>query len=368
MIIDKTYIQECIAQVLTQKIATRTAEKTDDLRLYQYKLGVPRWLRRIVFHPLNPVYSIYKQYRAKADQTSGINDLDQFSADFLLYSLERDYSLDTADFALPDDEAQIVAYVDNKIRTALNVPLMSDEKPQDASALFEARIEKKGELWQVSNEEGQWLLPTPPDAYCAFTHYGLDLLPDGVAAYIAGKDFVDCGAYVGDSAFYMLKYRPRKIYAFEPSPVNYELLLKTIQLNGLQEVVPLRKGLGEKSSAAAIYLNKAGSRIALDSDLPSATQPIEITTLDEECRGMNVGVIKMDIEGFEYNAVKGALETIRRDRPVLLISIYHTGKDFFEILPMLRSLDLSYRFRFIDLSPASPLSEKMLVAYPAELE
>ena len=93
------------------------------------------------------------------------------------------------------------------------------------------------------------------------------------------------------------------------------------------------------------------------------TEKIEVTTIDTECKDKKVGLIKMDIEGFEYFAIKGGLETIKRDKPVLLISIYHTGKDFFEIPPMIKSCVSEYMFRYLDLMPSSPITEKILVGY-----
>jgi hypothetical protein len=95
----------------------------------------------------------------------------------------------------------------------------------------------------------------------------------------------------------------------------------------------------------------------------TAKEEIEITTIDAESIDKNIGLIKIDIEGFEYFAVKGGLATIKRDKPVLLISLYHTGKDFFEIPPMLKNAVPEYNLRFIDCQAFSAISEKMLVAY-----
>ncbi len=73
----------------------------------------------------------------------------------------------------------------------------------------------------------------------------------------------------------------------------------------------------------------------------------------------------MDIEGFERYAVKGGLETIRRDKPLLLISLYHTGADFFEIPPLLKQQVKEYNFRFLDINPGCKnLGEKILLVYP----
>ena len=90
-------------------------------------------------------------------------------------------------------------------------------------------------------------------------------------------------------------------------------------------------------------------------------------TIDKECKDRHIGLIKMDVEGVEYNVVKGGLETIKRDKPVLLISLYHTAKDFFEIPPLLKDIVPDYQFRFMNIDIVNPFSEKILVGYPMEL-
>jgi hypothetical protein len=57
-----------------------------------------------------------------------------------------------------------------------------------------------------------------------------------------------------------------------------------------------------------------------------------------------VSVIKLDIEGMELATIQGAKKTIVRDKPILLISIYHTPEDFFEIRPLIESWNLGYYF------------------------
>ncbi|MDR1592751.1 MAG: putative DNA binding domain-containing protein [Prevotellaceae bacterium] len=66
------------------------------------------------------------------------------------------------------------------------------------------------------------------------------------------------------------------------------------------------------------------------------------------------------VEGFEYYAIKGGLETIKRDKPVLLISVYHTGKDFFEIPPMIKQCVPEYTFSIVNTCPTD-IQEKILV-------
>ena len=71
----------------------------------------------------------------------------------------------------------------------------------------------------------------------------------------------------------------------------------------------------------------------------------------------------MDIEGSELEAIKGARNTICKFRPILLISVYHLPKDFFEIKPLIESLGLGYKFMFRKLVFHDPLTEVSLIGY-----
>ena len=66
----------------------------------------------------------------------------------------------------------------------------------------------------------------------------------------------------------------------------------------------------------------------------------------------------------ELEAIKGAVNTLKNNKPLLCISIYHTAKDFLFIKPFIESLNLGYTFRIENHNPFDPVYEKMLVAIP----
>lgn len=71
----------------------------------------------------------------------------------------------------------------------------------------------------------------------------------------------------------------------------------------------------------------------------------------------------MDIEGEEMKALLGSDQIIRRDKPVLAISIYHKPEDFFNIKPWLQSICPDYKFIIKKAHPFSFDRETMLLAY-----
>jgi FkbM family methyltransferase len=178
-------------------------------------------------------------------------------------------------------------------------------------------------------------------------HHGLETLK--TLDSISGKAIMDVGAFICDSALVFRKLLPAcAVYCFEPNAGNFALARETLRLNGLQDdaVILENLALGNKTGLAAISKSAyAGAHIL---DNPSAGQSVEMDTLDDYVarRDLSVGMIKVDVEGFEQRFLRGALETIKTQRPILLLSIYHNYDDFFQIKPLIEELHLGYKFDF----------------------
>src|SRR3990167_57600 len=166
-----------------------------------------------------------------------------------------------------------------------------------------------------------------------YFHCGLRFLSKNLLKKYEKKDVIDAGAANGDTpAIFSREYAFRNIYAFEP----------------------------EKNKKLKITNEEGQSHISVHGN-----QDVEIVTIDEfvEKNNITVALIKMDIEGFEYNAVKGAEKTIKDQKPILLISIYHCGKDFFEIKPLLERWG-GYKFMIKKLNPHHFFFDTMLIGVP----
>ena len=112
----------------------------------------------------------------------------------------------------------------------------------------------------------------------------------------------------------------------------HKVIAKNIKENHIENVVIVPKGVGDKNFTTEIQV----SDFCLDSSLVSnnyiqkgftTTVPVEIITLDSFVSQNNiqkVDFIKMDIEGFEELAIRGAHEVIKKFKPVWSISSYHT--------------------------------------------
>ncbi len=162
------------------------------------------------------------------------------------------------------------------------------------------------------------------------------------------KDFIDVGGFIGDSAIiFEREFCDRQIHSFEATRLNYNLMLETLKLNNSSRIIPINKALGSKQETLRISINGSGSSILLGQS--NEFEEIESITLDSYVKAHNieVGFIKVDIEGFEQEFLQGAKETICTQKPAMLISIYHQADDFFDIKPMIASWNLGYSFKII---------------------
>jgi len=213
----------------------------------------------------------------------------------------------------------------------------------------------------------KYLLPKHIHEVSVFgNHHGLKYLPENIVDRIKNKDILDIGAFVGDSALVLNEYNPKIIHCFEPVKSNYDLIQKTIEMNNLKNIITYNFGVGNKEGEIEI---KGGGNVAsLNQDIGASkdkSEKIKITTLDkfESENDLEIGLIKIDIEGFELECIQNSIETIKKHKPILLISIYHHPKDFFEIKPLLEKLDLGYKFLIRKTNPFSLVYETMLIAY-----
>ena len=209
-------------------------------------------------------------------------------------------------------------------------------------------------------------LPSPLPAESLYFHHGLRSAPESVKNYIKGKIFIDGGACAGDSTLIFQQYQPGKVIAFDISPRMVKLFHSVMQKNAVPDdnYLLLQKGLGEKTETVAFDDIGVGSTTLLKNGKYNA----EIVPLDS-CKEITgtVGLIKFDLEGFGLQAIRGMRETIKKDRPVLALAVYHSCSELFGIKAFLEELDLKYRIEYKSCY-FDHYGELTMFAYPEELE
>ena len=203
-------------------------------------------------------------------------------------------------------------------------------------------------------------------------HHGLLFFPEKAIRYLAGGNFVDAGACYGDSSLIFSRfYRPAKIYAFEPSEKNRRIMQKMLNQYLVSEqcynISPY--GLGEKPEQL-FFCNQESPSFGISTEKDKAGITVQIIPLDKyiaENKLSNIRLIKADLEGMGLAMLKGAEQTIRKNRPVLSLSIYHNREELLDIYRTLRSWDLNYEFTIRSTAFPLAFSEIVLLGYPAEL-
>jgi len=154
--------------------------------------------------------------------------------------------------------------------------------------------------------------------------------------------FVDGGAYTGDTLLTFMRLTGNKFagcHAFEPEAANAARLKATVERRGLRGVTVLNKGLWSAPATLPFAVWHGTSASAVSG---AGKVSVEAATIDQAAPGATF--IKLDIEGAELEALKGAAETIKRNRPRLAVCVYHKPGDLFEIPLFIRSLTPDYRF------------------------
>ncbi len=171
-----------------------------------------------------------------------------------------------------------------------------------------------------------------------FTHYfDLDIIPE-----CKEEVFVDLGAYTGDTIEELLKnYKTsdfKRIYAYEMSE-NSIIALKE-KTKYLSQITVRHCGVADVITKGSINENEESASANI---LQVGEGNLSITTLDEDIKE-KITMIKMDIEGCEQKALKGAEKHIKEETPKMMISVYHGFNDLIEIYSYLKELNPKYKF------------------------
>ena len=154
------------------------------------------------------------------------------------------------------------------------------------------------------------------------------------------ESYLDLGAYRGDTVEEFLHYcgnEYNSVTAVEPDRRTFKKL--TEYLENIPKSETFQKAIYSESKTL-IFSSKAGRQ----STISSKGEEIEATTVDELCVDKSVTYIKMDVEGAEKEAIKGAENTLKTQKPKLNIALYHKSADIFEIPLQIAKINSEYKF------------------------
>lgn len=145
----------------------------------------------------------------------------------------------------------------------------------------------------------------------------------------SGSPIIDVGANIGVVTLLLAKQFPgRHVHAFEPGPTTFDTLQKNVKLNGFTNVschrIALSDSVGEISFDADPF-KRGNARIAgAGADYATTVPTTTLDTFVAEQGIRSIGLLKIDVEGFETMVLAGAAQTLK-DRIVDLV--------FMEVVP-----------------------------------
>jgi len=137
---------------------------------------------------------------------------------------------------------------------------------------------------------------------------------------------IDVGAHVGKYTISIGKaFKPIMIISIEPHPINMEMLSKAVKANDLNNIICIKAACADTNGYTKLWVSNK-------SDCHSLTKPLQshksikvlkrsIDSLVSELNLTRVDLIKIDVEGAEYEVVKGAFKTIKKYRPLIFAEI-----------------------------------------------
>jgi FkbM family methyltransferase len=246
-----------------------------------------------------------------------------------------------------------------------------DRDPQKQGTIFLNRPVLSVDEWKRTRTKGSILVAN----YANFASIMSDLKDAGLlnnSRYIIytlenmneqhyfGSDFIkltenevylDIGCYNGGTIVDFINLCKknnvtyRKIIGVESSPKRYPIVVSDVE--NYENIEILNMGAWSEKKDLEFCVGFADENVTFHEHMHSITRPKEVIQVDEIdniTKGEEVTFIKMDIEGAELEALKGATETIKKYKPKLAICIYHRECDIVEIPRFIHQLVPQYKF------------------------
>jgi FkbM family methyltransferase len=165
-----------------------------------------------------------------------------------------------------------------------------------------------------------------------------------------GDIVIDAGSCYGDTALYFsTKVGPAgRVIGFEFIPDNLEILRQNLELNPKysSNIEIIERPVWESSEKVFYMVSNGPASQLSESPLGNGASEVSTLSIDDMVRDKRLprlDFIKMDIEGAELSALKGAVETLNRFKPTLAICVYHRPDDWVTIPLFINSLNLGYK-------------------------
>ena len=133
---------------------------------------------------------------------------------------------------------------------------------------------------------------------------------------------LDIGANVGYFTVLMAK-QCKLVYAFEPEPSNYDLMIKNVVANDLgRKVIPFNNAVSDKTGSSKLYLCDASHGMHRLYKSKHCNKSINVNTLDIDSQDIQPDFVKIDVEGHEHSVILGMLMTLEKHHPTIVMEFH----------------------------------------------
>src|SRR6185312_3945167 len=159
-----------------------------------------------------------------------------------------------------------------------------------------------------------------------------------------GESLLDCGAFDGDTIRALISRQPdfKTIEAVEADPdsfIKLKAYLATLEPHQRNKIRLHQCAIGAKKGV--VRFDNTGNVDSKMSD--DGAILVDLVPIDELCKTTPLTMIKMDIEGAEFDALAGGKQIIQRDHPILSICVYHSQQDIWRLPLLMRTMVSEYR-------------------------
>jgi FkbM family methyltransferase len=163
-----------------------------------------------------------------------------------------------------------------------------------------------------------------------------------------GKDevFVDMGAFIGDTELIYIDFirsnggSIKAIYGYEPDENTYAKAVENMKPYDFANIKNV--GVGSKSEEVCFETQIGGRSTVVTSKDGSNVETARLVAIDEDIKE-KVTFIKMDLEGYEAEALKGSKNHIINDTPQLAVCVYHKIEDLYALPQLIESYNTNYK-------------------------
>jgi FkbM family methyltransferase len=147
-----------------------------------------------------------------------------------------------------------------------------------------------------------------------------------------GGVFIDVGAHVGKYTVLVSKIvgPDGMVIALEPNPENFKALKRNIKLNNLRNVVAYNVAASNKTGPLKFFAGDDSACFSVENRYSRGTVTVKAQLLDEIVNELNlnrVDLVKIDVEGGEYEVLLGLEETLRIFRPKVILEVWMENID-----------------------------------------